>query len=125
MRMFLQFKHFFIYVVGGLLSAAIDVLLLQVMLTVGCVTSIAVAVGFAGGLLVNYIYHSLLTFKVEFSIKQLFRYLVVVFFNYFLTLAFIYVADSILGVGVLAGKIMSLPVIAVNGFLLGKYWIFK
>ena len=107
------------------MSTAIDILLLQGMLTVGCSISIAVAVAFASGLLVNYAYHILRTFRVEFSIKQLFRYLVVVFFNYVLTLTFIYVAGSILGVGVLVGKIMSLPIIAVNGFLLGKYWIFK
>jgi hypothetical protein len=25
----------------------------------------------------------------------------------------------------LAGKLVSLPIIAINGYMLGKYWIFK
>jgi hypothetical protein len=30
-----------------------------------------------------------------------------------------------LGASTLTGKLVSLPLVAVNTFLLGKYWIFK
>jgi hypothetical protein len=41
-----------------------------------------------------------------------------------MTLAFVFVAQS-LNFSAIAGKLMSLPFIAVNGFILSKYWAFK
>jgi len=38
---------------------------------------------------------------------------------------FIYVSFLVLYQGVFPGKILSLPIVAANGYLLGKYWIFK
>jgi putative flippase GtrA len=52
------------------------------------------------------------------------RYLCVVGINYLLTLGCVALAQSLAGMP-LAGKIVSLPLVAVNGYLLGKLWIFK
>jgi putative flippase GtrA len=51
------------------------------------------------------------------------RFLAVIGINYLITISFVTVAYSTLG-GALIGKIISLPFVAVNGFLLSKYWVF-
>jgi hypothetical protein len=48
----------------------------------------------------------------------------VVGINYALTLGCVALAQTLAGMP-LAGKIVSLPLVSINGYLLGKYWIFK
>ena len=57
------------------------------------------------------------------SLSTVIRFLVVVGINYLITILFVTVAYSTLG-NALIGKIISLPFVAVNGFLLSKYWVF-
>lgn len=118
-------RQFLVYIIGGLISAFIDIGVLQLMVTMGISPWFAATAGFFVGLLFNFIFHANLTFRSTTSVQAFTQYLVVVGLNYSITILFIYVSFSILQQGVLPGKILSLPVIAANGYLLGKYWIFK
>ena len=120
-----RLRHFSVFVGGGLLSAAVDIGTLKALLIAGCVAPLAVAGGFMTGLMVNYLFHQNLTFKSTPSLWKACRFLIVVGINYLITMACIYVSDSLMGIGVIWGKIFSLPLVAVNGFLLSKYWVFK
>ena len=48
----------------------------------------------------------------------------VVGLNYGLTIACVALTVALVD-NPLAGKILSLPLVAVNGYLLSRYWIFK
>lgn len=56
--------------------------------------------------------------------KTLIRFICVVGLNYILTLALVALSLSMFQ-NALIGKLVSLPLVAVNGFFLSKYWIFK
>ena len=44
--------------------------------------------------------------------------------NYLMTIACVALGQAVFD-NPLVGKIVSLPLVAANGYLLGKYWIFK
>lgn len=117
-------RQFFIYIVGGLASAFVDIGIMQLMISMGVNPVISATGGFFFGLLLNYAFHANWTFGSVATLPTFFRFLSVVGLNYFITIAFVSLSFSILG-NALIGKIASLPVIAFNGFLLGKYWVFK
>jgi putative flippase GtrA len=112
------------YVAGGLLSAFTDIGLMQAAVSNGVPAYTATSVGFFAGLLVNYAFHAKVTFKSTTGIGSFGRYLCVVAANYMLTLAFVAGSLSLLG-NPLAGKVISLPVIAAIGFFLSKRWIYR
>lgn len=117
--------RFALYLAGGVLSALVDIGIMQSLIAATVNPMVATSAGFASGLLVNYLFHARLTFKsVQGSSGSFPRYLCVVAANYLLTLAFVAAALAVFDQA-LAGKLLSLPVIAVNGYLLGKHWIFK
>jgi hypothetical protein len=74
--------------------------------------------------LVNYAFHSRVTFSSPASAGNFARYLCLLGFNYLLTMACVGLSVPLLG-SALTGKLLSLPLVALNGFVLGKYWIFK
>lgn len=117
-------KQFSIYVLGGLLCAAIDIGIMQGLITAGQHYSLAASVGFGAGLLVNYWFHTRLTFQSTAQPANFARYLCVVALNYGLTLACVAASVALAG-SALPGKILSLPVVAVVGFVLGKTWIYR
>lgn len=117
-------RQFMIFIAGGIVSALVDVFILQTMIIMGYVNILSVTVGFFGGLIVNFGFHVKLTFKSVTSFLILVRFLLVVMVNYFITVAFVMLSFSMLE-SVLVGKIASLPIIAINGFLLCKYWVFN
>lgn len=112
------------YLAGGVLSALVDIGLMQILILTGVGVYLATSLGFAGGLLVNYAFHARVTFKRAASVDSFVRYLCVVAMNYGLTLAFVAMSMSLLG-NALAGKLVSLPVIAAIGFVLSKRWIYR
>jgi len=116
--------QFMIFIAGGIVSAILDICILQIMIFMGYVNILSVTVGFFGGLIVNFGFHVKLTFKSVTSFLILIRFLLVVLVNYLITVAFVMISFSFLE-NVLVGKIASLPIIAINGFLLSKYWVFK
>ena len=117
-------RQFAVFVTGGLLCALADVGLMQLLLGAGVHFGAAASAGFAAGLLVNYAFHSRVTFNAAANPASFARYLAVVGVNYLLTMACVALAQAAFD-NPLAGKILSLPLVAVNGYLLSKYWIFK
>jgi putative flippase GtrA len=117
--------RFLVYLTGGVISALIDIGVMQIMIAAKVAPLLAASIGFVSGLCVNYLFHSRLTFKAGASVKgSLPRYLSVVAFNYLITLGMVAASLGMFDQA-LPGKLLSLPVIAVNGYLLGKHWIFK
>ena len=117
-------RQFAVYVTGGVICALVDVGLMQLLLSKSMPATAAASAGFAAGLLVNFAFHSNVTFTTGASPARFARYLCVVGVNWLLTIACVALAQATLG-SPLAGKILSLPLVAVNGYLLGRYWIFK
>ena len=117
-------RQFAVYVIGGVLCALVDIGLMQLLLSKGAPATAAASAGFVAGLLVNYAFHSRVTFSAEASPARFARFLCLVGINWLLTIACVALAQATLD-SPLAGKILSLPLVAVNGYLLGRYWIFK
>ena len=116
--------RFPVYVAGGVLSALLDVGLMQLMLRAGSGHIAAVSAGFVAGLLFNYGFHAAVTFAAPASARSLARYLAVVAANYGLTLAAVELSVRLAG-DPLPGKLLALPLVAAVGFVLGKRWIFN
>lgn len=130
MRDFLARRaQFLVFVAGGVLCALIDIGIMQLLVRSGVAYPLATSAGFAAGLLANYMYHRRVTFKAPASSANLVRYLCVVGLNYMLTMACVAAGVAVLGEpaahSALIGKLVSLPLVAINGFLLSKYWVFK
>ncbi|WP_407919251.1 hypothetical protein [Dakarella massiliensis] len=64
-----------------------------------------------------------MTFRSTLSNEHLFKYSIVVAINYLLTLIFTYIFEQFFNLPMM-GKIISLPVVAVNGFVLLNYWVY-
>lgn len=119
-----HWRQFAVYVSGGVLCALVDIGIMQLLIQQGVHFASATTAGFAAGLLVNYAFHSRVTFSTNASPASFMRYLCIVGANYLLTLACVAVFEQLAG-NPLAGKLLSLPLVALNGYVLGKYWIFK
>ena len=117
-------RQFAVFVAGGLLSALVDIGLMQALISYGAHYASATTAGFAAGLLVNYAFHSRVTFSSPATAGNFARYLCVVGVNYLLTMGCVSLAVSLAGLPLL-GKIVSLPLVAVNGYLLSRFWIFR
>jgi putative flippase GtrA len=117
-------RQFLMYVAVGLLSALIDIGAMQALMYAGVHYGLATSAGFALGLGVNYRSQAKFTFKAARSHRSAFRYGVLVLANYVLTLVFVVAAEHWLA-SALVGKVVSLPVIAVSGFLWSRFWVFK
>lgn len=116
--------QFPVFVAVGLASALIDIFILQALVWSGFHYTVAVTFGFLVGFSVNYLGHTRITFQKQETVKNVLGFIVVVLLNYLITLFCVAFSEHFLD-SVLIGKVVSLPVVAVNGFLLGKYWVFK
>jgi putative flippase GtrA len=117
-------RQFLVYIGVGVLSALVDIGTMQALLWLAVDHRIAVTLGFAVGLVFNYLCHERITFRATRSAATIARFGVLVLMNYALTMLCVHLSVSWFG-SVLAGKIASLPLVAVNGFLWGRYWIFR
>lgn len=117
-------KQFSVFVAGGVLCALVDIGAMQGLIALGIHFGIATTVGFVSGLALNYLFHTLLTFKAQAAPANFIRYMCVVGINYGMTMACV-AASVALAQWALPGKIASLPLVAVNGFILSKYWVYK
>ena len=113
-----------LFLTGGVLSAVVDIGAMQALVVLGYHYAAATTCGFGAGLVVNYLYHAKVTFDSPTSGASVARYGCLVGLNYLITLGCVALAAS-LGASALAGKLASLPLVAANSFLLGKFWIFK
>lgn len=116
--------QFLVFVAGGALSALVDIGLLQFLAANGTDAFVATTIGFLAGLAVNYAFHAKVTFKNVTSVGTMMRFLCVVGINYLITLGFVAASMAMFQLPIV-GKLMSLPVVALNGFFLSKHWIFK
>lgn len=117
-------RQFFIYVTGGVMSAVIDIGAMALLLRMGMDTLYAATFGFVLGLVVNYLFHVQMTFATRKTLQSVSRFMMIVGLNYGVTLACVLIAQS-LGWNPVVGKLASLPIVALNGFFLGKYWAFR
>jgi putative flippase GtrA len=116
--------QFAVYLAGGVLSALVDVGGMQMLLLAGWPTMLAASAAFLAGLLVNFSFHARLTFGKTMNQASFARYLCLVGCNYLVTLACVGATDALWRQPMI-GKIASLPVVAVIGFLVGKRWVFR
>jgi len=116
-------RQFAVFLAGGALCALIDIGLMQLLLSLGAHHAAAASAGFGAGLMVNYVFHTRVTFGASTSATNFARYLAVIAVNYLITLACVALAAAFLD-NPLAGKLLSLPLVAINGYLLGKHWIY-
>jgi putative flippase GtrA len=119
-----HWRQFALFLAGGAATALLDVGLMQLLIADGIHYASATSAGFGAALLVNYAFHSRVTFGAAATPFNFVRFLCVVGANYLLTMGCVALAVA-LGASALAGKLVSLPLVAINSFLLGKYWIFK
>lgn len=117
-------SRFFVYLAGGVLSAAVDIGSLQALLACGMPVLVAATVAFVAGLVVNYAWHARVTFSQGGNAASFVRYLCVVAMTYTMTIALVAGFDHAFG-SPLAGKLVALPLASVAGYLLGKWWIYK
>ena len=124
-----RWTQFMVFVSGGVLCVLLDISVMQLLIGAGIEYQIATSAGFGAGLLLNYAFHARITFRASATQFNFARYLCVVAINYVLTMGCVALAVTLLGepqhTSALIGKLVSLPLVAVNGFLLSKYWIFK
>jgi putative flippase GtrA len=117
-------KQFSTYVLVGVASAVIDIGLMQFLVATGLGVVVAATIGFLAGLVANFVLHTGVTFSVKYSNKGFLRFLIVVLINYLLTIICVGVSNAWLELP-LVGKLVSLPIVAVNGYILIKYWVYR
>lgn len=116
--------QFLTYLVIGVLSALIDVGTTMLLISEGVGSIWSLTVGFFSGLSLNFVLHAKITFKSRCTYDTLIRYSIVVLANYVITIVVSWLFDFWLG-SLMIGKVVSLPLVAFSGYLLGKHWIFK
>jgi putative flippase GtrA len=119
-----HWRQIAVFLAGGVLSALIDIGTMMLLLSAGAHHMAATSAGFGAGLLVNYAFHARVTFSGNASTASFTRYLCVVGLNFMLTLGCVTLSTALLD-NPLVGKLLSLPLVACNGYLLSKYWIYK
>jgi putative flippase GtrA len=117
-------RQFGIFIGVGLVCAAVDVASMYGLMRAGVSPLVSASGGFALGLCLNFLLHTRMTFKASASLLRLVRFLWVVALNYGMTLACVEAA-SVWFASPLLGKLVSLPVVALNGFFLSRQWVFK
>lgn len=117
-------RQFIVYVVVGILTTVVDIGSMQLLLQLGYGTTLAASSGFVLGLIFNYVTHQRVTFRAAHSSGTLVRFAVLVAVNYALTLLCVHGGERWLD-SALLGKLVSLPLVTINGFLAGRYWIFR
>ncbi len=122
--LFKRHRQVLVFIVGGGLSALIDVGLMQSLILAGINPLVAVSAGFWISLLVNYAFHAKVTFESRTTVANLSRFACLVGINYLIALACVSLTLSLFD-NALTGKLLSLPIIAINSFLVSKHWIYK
>lgn len=117
-------RSFAIYVAVGVFCAVLDIGMMQLMIGAGAAALMAASVAFFLSLFVNYYLQSRMTFVTTGTARSFLRFLVLVAINYGITMLFVFASVKFFHQAMI-GKIVSLPLIAVNGFLLGRYWVFR
>jgi putative flippase GtrA len=115
---------FVVYVIVGSLSAIIDLTALNILISLDTTQCLAVSVAFIAGFVFNVKAHALFTFASPLTSKSALKFTAVIAVNYLLTLLIIESLTA-LSCSLMTAKVVSLPIIAVSGFLLGRHWAFR
>ncbi|MCB5306744.1 GtrA family protein [Yersinia massiliensis] len=116
-------RQFLIYLLIGIISAVVDIIALKISMFHYNEVMLSTLIGYISGLVINYILHSMFTFKTSIAIGKILKYLAVVFINYWITVIIIFISFYFFK-DVIYGKIVSLPIIAVLGYIASKKWIY-
>lgn len=117
-------RQFALFVLVGLFCAALDVGVMFWLLGVGFSPLSSATWGFVLGFVLNFFLHARMTFKAQADAVRLWRFVCVVALNYGVTLGFVAGASFWMD-SPLVGKVVSLPVVALNGFVLSRLWVFR
>lgn len=117
-------RQFLIYIGVGVMSTVVDIGTIQTLLWFGFHHRIAVSAGFMLGAVFNYFCHERITFRATRSTATLVRFCFLLFVNYLLTMLLVQLSVTLFD-SVMLGKLAALPLVAVNGFLCGRYWVFR
>lgn len=115
---------FMVYVIVGSVSAIIDMLTLSILLEINTPQWPAVTIAFIAGFVINLKAHAMFTFASPLTRKSALRFSAVVAVNYLLTIAIIETL-AIFSFNIITAKVVSLPIVATSGYLLGRHWAFK
>lgn len=119
-----NYNQIVIYIVVGVFCACLDIGVMQFLIFLNVNYILAATISFFISFLINYISHTSFTFKSIVTPNSFIKFSSIVCLNYVITIGMIYAAFSTIG-SALFGKVISLPVIAINGFVLSKYWAFR
>ena len=117
-------RQFLVYLGVGVTSSLIDIATLQALLWLALDHRIAVSAGYVLGTIANYLLHERYTFRARRSAATMLRFAVVLLVNYALTMLLVQLSVALFD-SVMAGKLVALPLVAVTGFLCGRYWVFR
>lgn len=117
-------RQFMVFLLVGIVSAILDLGMLLVLIQLGSHPYLAVSIAFLCGLGINLWLHSRLTFQTNLSTQNAFRFLIVVGMNWLIILGVVFIFEQ-LGHSYLFGKLVSLPLVAIHGFLWSRLWVFK
>lgn len=117
-------RQFLIFLIGGFISVLIDIVTIELLIQIGTEIILAVSLGFLLGLTFNYFFHAILTFSSKATLHSLTRFLLIVSLNYLITICFVVFGKNLFDSVILA-KVLSLPFVAINGYILSKLWAFR
>ncbi|WP_427913609.1 GtrA family protein [Ramlibacter sp. MMS24-I3-19] len=117
-------RQFVVFLIGGVLSALVDVGCMTALLRGGMRPVLAASFAMPLGVVVNYSYHAKVTFGARITGMSITKYLVVLGINYLTTVGMVWISDQMFA-GPLIGKVASLPVVAMTTFVLGRHWAFR
>lgn len=116
--------QFVIFILVGASSALLDLYLLYALRIINLNINLSITIAYISGASLNYLLHTFLTFKKTTNKSNLSKFIIALLINYSLTLIIIYILLQ-LNTDLIIAKIISLPVIAVIGFILARNWIYK
>jgi putative flippase GtrA len=117
-------RQFIVFCFVGVISVAVDLVTLLELVQLEVPPLIAVTISFIAGMLINIWLHANLTFKTTLNTDRVVRFLMILCINYLVTLAAVLFFEK-QGFSYFLGKLISLPLIAIHGFLWSRLWIFK
>lgn len=118
-------KQFVRFCTTGAISAFVDlgtVSLLAAMLP----KEITLTIGFLLGLVVNFSLHHFFTFQQQStpSFAVITKFLLIVVINYLLMLVIVNVVLYFISVPLVVAKIISLPIVTLNGLMASRWFIY-
>lgn len=116
-------KQFVRFLMVGLASLVFDVSTFCLLIWMGANSVVAATGSYLGSIAVNYTLHALYTFRAGVGLNSGIRYLVLLAFQYLITISFVYGFDATIG-SPLTGKLISLVPVTLIGFFLGRSHVF-